>query len=291
MKGALWGCLLSCCLSFYRLLWRQEKDKRKGLPFGDHEEVTAMSMDRVERANHILDRLAMNGEVSVNVLSEELGVSPVTIRSTLKGLEEDGYLVRTHGGARPTAYRNIHLRQSDRVEEKERIAAAAAALVRDDDRIMIEAGTTCAMMVRYLFGRRGVQIVTNSVLVFANARNNPQLSITLTGGQFRPESESLVGPVAERSINAFNARIAFLGTDGFTIDRGLTTQLVEGGQVGSLMRARAEETWLLADSSKYGRSGFVSYMDIGEVTGIITDDALTAESVKELEEHTQLRVV
>lgn len=250
-----------------------------------------MSMDRVERANHILDRLAMNGEVSVNVLSEELGVSPVTIRSTLKGLEEDGYLVRTHGGARPTAYRNIHLRQSDRVEEKERIAAAAAALVRDDDRIMIEAGTTCAMMVRYLFGRRGVQIVTNSVLVFANARNNPQLSITLTGGQFRPESESLVGPVAERSINAFNARIAFLGTDGFTIDRGLTTQLVEGGQVGSLMRARAEETWLLADSSKYGRSGFVSYMDIGEVTGIITDDALAAESVKELEEHTQLRVV
>lgn len=250
-----------------------------------------MSMDRVERANRILDRLAMDGEVSVNMLSEELGVSPVTIRATLKGLEEDGFLVRTHGGARPTAYRNIHLRQNDRAEEKERIAAAAALMVRDDDRIMIETGTTCALIVRYLAGKRGVQIVTNSVLVFANARNNPHLSVTLTGGQFRPESESLVGPVAERSVNAFNARIAFLGTDGFSIDRGLTTQLVEGGQVGSLMRSRAEETWLLADSSKCGRSGFVSYMDIGQVTGIITDDGLPSDKVKEFEEHTRVRIV
>ncbi|PID98291.1 MAG: DeoR family transcriptional regulator [Actinobacteria bacterium] len=243
------------------------------------------------RANHILDRLAVDGEVSVNHLAEELDVSPVTIRSTLKGLEEDGYLVRTHGGARPTAYRNIHLRQNDHVEEKERVAAAAAALVRDEDRIMIEAGTTCSAIVRHLTGKRGVQIVTNSVLVFANARSNPGLSITLTGGQFRPESESLVGPVAERSINSFNARIAFLGTDGFSIDRGLTTQLVEGGQVGSLMRSRAEETWLLADSSKYGRSGFVTFMDIGEVTGIITDSGLSQESITELEEYTLLRVV
>ena len=168
---------------------------------------------------------------------------------------------------------------------------AAAAMVRDNDRIMIEAGTTCAMIVRHLAGKRGVQIVTNSVLVFANARSNPQLNITLTGGQFRAESESLTGPLAERSINSFNARIAFLGTDGFTVERGLTTQLVEGGEVATLMTARAEETWLLADSSKYGKSGFVSFMGLDDVTGIITDDDLTADSMKELEEHTRVRAV
>ncbi len=65
-----------------------------------------------------------------------------------------------------------------------------------------------------LTGKRGVQVLTNSVLVFANARSNPNLNITLTGGHFRAESESLVGPVAERAINDFNARVAFLGTDG-----------------------------------------------------------------------------
>ena len=115
--------------------------------------------------------------------------------------------------------------------------------------------------------------------------------ITLTGGHFRAESESLVGPVAERAINDFNARVAFLGTDGFSVDRGLTTQLVEGGQVGSIMRTRAQETWLLADSSKYGEAGFVSFMGIDEVTGIITDDEIPEESIKELAERTKLRIV
>ena len=238
-----------------------------------------------ERTKYILDRLAREGEVSVAQLASDLGVSPVTVRASLKVLDEQGYLVRTHGGARPTTFRNIHRRQ------KERIARAAADMIYDDDRIMIEAGTTCALIVKYLTGKRGVQVLTNSVLVFANARSNPNLNITLTGGHFRAESESLVGPVAERAINDFNARVAFLGTDGFSVDRGLTTQLVEGGQVGSIMRTRAQETWLLADSSKYGKAGFVTFMGIDQVTGIITDDEIPEESIKELAERTKLRIV
>lgn len=250
-----------------------------------------MTVERAERNSFILDRLATRGEVSVGALADDLQVSEVTIRSTLKALEDEGLLVRTRGGARPTAFKNIRLRQQDRVAEKERIAAAAAAMVDDYDRIMIEAGTTTALIARNLTGRRGVQIVTNSTLVFANARVNPGLNIILTGGVFRPESESLVGPVAERAINDFNARIAFLGTDGFTADRGLTTQLVEGGEVASLMNRRAEQTWLVADSSKFGRAGFVSFLQLGEVTGIITDSGIDPAAVKELEEHAEVRVV
>ena len=109
-----------------------------------------------ERTNYILDRLAREGEVSVAQLASDLGVSPVTVRASLKVLDEQGYLVRTHGGARPTTFRNIHLRQNDRVDQKERIARAAADMIYDDDRIMIEAGTTCALIVKYLTGKRGV---------------------------------------------------------------------------------------------------------------------------------------
>ncbi len=248
-------------------------------------------MSRAERNSFILDALARDGKVSVSTLAETLDVSPVTIRTALKELEDEGHLVRTHGGARPTAYRSIRLRQNDRIAEKERIARAAAEMVRDDDKIMIEAGTTCALVVKYLTARRGIQIVTNSLLVFANARPNPNIDVTLTGGRFHAETESLIGPVTERALNAFNVRLVFLGTDGFGVDRGLTTQLAEGGHVGTLMRARAEETWCLADSSKYARAGFVSFMGIEDVTGIITDDALPEESIKELTERTHVRLV
>jgi len=143
-----------------------------------------------ERTNYILDRLAREGEVSVAQLASDLGVSPVTIRASLKTLDEQGYLVRTHGGARPTTFRNIHLRQHDRVDQKERIARAAADMIHDDDRIMIEAGTTCALIVKYLTGKRGVQVLTNSVLVFANARPHPHL--------FKPRRIPGTDPVSNR---------------------------------------------------------------------------------------------
>ncbi|WP_231979342.1 DeoR/GlpR family DNA-binding transcription regulator [Tessaracoccus coleopterorum] len=167
----------------------------------------------------------------------------------------------------------------------------AASMIGDEDTVMLEAGTTAATIVRYLGGRRGVQIVTNSALVFNSARANPALNVILTGGVFRRESESFVGPTAERAIADFNTRIAFVGTDGFSSDRGLTARFVEGAQIASLMCQRAEETWLVADSTKYGQAGFVSFLSLGQLTGIITDSGLPAEAVKALQEHTRVCVV
>ncbi len=243
-----------------------------------------MSTERGERESYILDRLARDGSLSVAALSKDLGVSEVTIRSSLKSMEERGLLARTWGGARANTLTNVLERVRVQDDEKDRIAAAAAAHVRDGDRIMIEAGTTTAMIVRHLAGRTGVQIVTNSTLVFTYARLNPGLEVILTGGQFHRESESLVGPVALASIRRFNARIAFIGTDGFTSDRGLTTQFAEGAEVISAMNERAEETWLVADSSKYGRAGFVSVLDLTELNGIITDSGIGPGSVDVLKQ-------
>lgn len=243
-----------------------------------------MTAERTERESYILDLLAKDGSLSVAALSKDLGVSEVTVRSSLKSMEERGLLARTWGGARANTLTNVLERVRVHDDEKERIAAEAAALVQDGDRIMIEAGTTTAMVVRHLSGRSGVQIVTNSTLVFSYARLNPALEVILTGGQFHRESESLVGPVALAAIRRFNARIAFVGTDGFTSDRGLTTQFAQGADVITAMHQRAEETWLVADSSKYGRAGFVSVLELSEIGGIITDSGLAAGSVDVLKQ-------
>jgi len=139
-----------------------------------------------------------------------------------------------------------------------------------------------ALIARYLAGRRGVQIVTNSTLVFSYARLNPALNIILTGGVFRKETESLVGPVTLKAISEFNVRLAFVGTDGFSVERGLTTAFSEGAEVIRAMRARATESWLVADSSKYGRAGFVRVMDLTDLHGVITDTRLAASDQAEL---------
>ncbi|MEA5055539.1 MAG: DeoR/GlpR family DNA-binding transcription regulator [Propionicimonas sp.] len=243
-----------------------------------------MSVDRVERESYILGLLAKDGSLSVAALSKDLGVSEVTIRASLKALEERGLLERTWGGARASSSLDVLERARVNEPEKDRIAAAAASLVHDDDRIMIEAGTTTAQIVRHLAGRTGVQIVTNSTLALSYARLIPGLEVILTGGQFHRDSESMVGSVAIATIRRFNARIAFVGPDGFTFDRGMTTQFAGGAEIIEAMRERAEETWLLADSSKYGRAGFVSVLGLTDLTGVITDDGIGEGSLEVLQQ-------
>ncbi len=237
-----------------------------------------------ERKRIILDKLSQTGTISVSDLAEELGLSEVTIRSDLKELEEKGWLQRTRGGAAPAFHRDILERQRLHIDEKHAIARAAAELVQDGDVIMIEAGTTTALIARYLIGKRDIHIVTNSTLVFSYARMSPALQITMTGGEFRRPTESLVGPIALETINRLNVRLAFVGTDGFSLHRGMTTHLVEGGEIVKAMKAHAEQTILVADSSKYGKVGFVTVLPLREVAMIITDKKLSPQGADELRE-------
>lgn len=242
-----------------------------------------MLLDLNDRHKAILELLADRSFVSVSELASVLGVSEVTIRGDLSTLEERGYLMRTRGGAAPAIHRSILEHQKTRMEEKQRIAKKAAELVGDGDRIMVEAGTTTALICRYLVGKQDVQIVTNSMLAFSYSRMNPLINVILTGGTFRHETESLVGPLAVQSLASFNARLAFVGTDGFSVKRGMTTQLTEGAEIVRAMSRRAEITWLIADSSKFDQVGFVSVLPLNAVHGIISDTGLPQEAIEELQ--------
>ncbi len=235
-----------------------------------------------DRERQILAFLAEEGTLSVSRLSDVLSVSAVTIRADLKNLEGLGYLERTHGGATPSFHTNILERLNERSVEKSRIAKAAAAMVRDGDRIMIEAGTTTAMIMKQLSGKRDLHIVTNSTLVLTWARSLPSVSLTVVGGEYRRLTESMVGPLALDAIARYNVRLAFVGTDGLSVERGMTTHLAEGAEIVKAMVARAEISVLLADSTKYGRSGFVSVLPLSGVDIMIIDDGLTAPAAEEL---------
>ncbi len=235
-----------------------------------------------EREKEIVRLLAGDPGISATRLSEMLNVSVVTIRSDLADLEQKGILVRTRGGAAPAYHPNVLVRQSLHVEAKSCIAQAAAALVNDGDTIMIEAGTTTALVARHLLGKRFVNIVTNSTLILPFARTNPGIHLTVVGGEFRPASESMVGPLALAELERFHVRLAFVGTDGFSLEGGLTTHLVEGGEIVRRMAERSEQVVLVADSSKYGKVGFVRVLPVQGVHRLITDTGLEDRAEQEL---------
>ncbi|MCL1928637.1 MAG: DeoR/GlpR family DNA-binding transcription regulator [Treponema sp.] len=233
-----------------------------------------MVEDLNEREKLILNKLSTEGLVTVTAMARELGFSEVTIRGDLKALEDRGWLNRKRGGAAPALHRDILERKQTRLEEKNTIARRAAELVCDGDVIMIEAGTTIALVAKYLQSKRDIHIVTNSSLVYSYARLNPMLQITMTGGEFRRATESLVGPIALDTISRLNVRLAFVGTDGFSLERGITTHLAEGAEIVKAMKAHAETTVLLADSGKFGKTGFISILPLAEMDMIITDSGL-----------------
>ena len=243
-----------------------------------------MIAELTKRERVILDRLSGDGTVSVGILARDLGLSEVTIRGDLRILEEKGWINRKRGGAAPALHRDILERQRIFPERKNAIARAAADLVRDSDVIMIEAGTTTALIARYLAGKRDIHIVTNSTLVFSYARMYPNLQITMTGGEFRRTTESLVGPIALDTIGRLNVRLAFVGTDGFTLERGMTTHLMEGAEIVKAMKAHAETTVLTADSSKYGKTGFSNVLPLSAMNLILCDWNLESQAEAELKE-------
>lgn len=246
--------------------------------------VSAMIPHLSERERDVLSRLAADSTLGVADLSRELGVSAVTARGYLNSLSEKGYLLRVRGGAVAALHPAIVQRQQENQEEKRRIAEAAAALIHDGDTVMIEAGTTTALIVRFLLGRRDVSIVTNNTLALIYARGNPGLRVTMVGGEYRPSTESVVGPIALEQLRRFHVRLALVGTDGFSVRHGLTTELVEGAEIVRTMAAQADSVVAVADSGKYGRAGFVQVLPLSKITELITDARLGDAAVTEITE-------
>ena len=235
------------------------------------------------REEQIIALLVQDGELSVNQLSSSLGVSAVTIRSDLRSLETKGVINRSHGSAMVAYHPTFMEKQSSNIETKKRIAQSAAQMISDGDKIMITNGTTSAFIAKYLYGKRDVQIVTNSTLLSAYVRGNPNISLTMVGGEFRPSAEALVGPLTLAQLEQYHVGITFAGTDGFSLTHGLTTPLTENAEIVRRMCNQATTKVVVADSTKFNQIGFVRICSLEDIDVLITDSNLVDSAVKEIE--------
>ena len=169
-----------------------------------------------ERQRKILEILANGERASVNVLSKELSVSPVTIRQDLGYLEQEGLLKRVHGGAILGGSDDITSRLGINYEKKILVARKAASLVKDGDTIVIEAGSVNALFAKELLKHSNLTVLTTNLFIAREMRKAKYIQIIVLGGIYQHQSESLVGQVTKSFIGQINFGKAFIGIDGFS---------------------------------------------------------------------------
>jgi DeoR/GlpR family transcriptional regulator of sugar metabolism len=241
--------------------------------------VVPFAPERRERLRQIV---SSRHAVRVEDLRSELGVSTATIRRDLDELEEAGALRRVHGGAvavdgvRPIEAR-FEAKAATHADEKRRIAARALELVEPDSSVYLDAGSTCLELARLLAGRSDVTVVTNSLPAIVElAGRGPRLVVV--GGELRPLSQAIVGPLSARLLDELFVDRAFMGTFSLSLDAGLTT--TDPGEAFTKARvlSRAREVVLLADGSKLGTRSFAHAGHLDQVDVVITDATLDEEA-------------
>jgi DeoR/GlpR family transcriptional regulator of sugar metabolism len=237
------------------------------------------------RQSLILQSVRNDGSARVSDLTQQLGVSDMTIRRDLEVLAKDGLVEKVHGGAvMPGSHGGHEPGFEDKLvlerPEKTSIARTAAGLVRPGTAIAIAAGTTTFALAQCLLDVPGLTIVTNSLRVanlFGGNRTPDVASVVLTGGM-RTASDALVGPVADLTIASLHFDTLFLGCTGLDPEVGLSTPNLAEAETNRALIKVARRVVVLADHTKWGVVSLASFAPVEKINVLVTDVLLPSDA-------------
>ncbi len=240
-----------------------------------------------ERRARIVSALEDRRAVRVPVLSEDLGVSEITIRRDLLLLEQEGVLDRTYGGAVIKRRVTAEPRWEDAVvafaAEKDAIAAAAAEMIEPQDTVFFGSGTTVVNILRHLDPQLEARVVTHNLAVAAEARGM-RLEVLFLGGLYRPQLDAVEGAWPLDMINQVYADKAFLGADCLDLRAGLTTPSMALATIElAMIRRTRGEVVVLADSSKIGLVGPMVICPLDQIDVVLVDGGIDPAMVKQIQ--------
>lgn len=228
-----------------------------------------------QRHEYLLQQLGRHGRVEAARLADELGVSTESIRKDLTLLEDRGLLRRVHGGAIPVGTLATEPSVAERTAfgpEKDAIARAALGhLPPAGGSLIVDAGTTTALLAARLPVDRELLAYTNALPVGQLLARNPAVDLWTLGGSVRRQTLAAVGPSAVQQLRSVNVDVAFLGTNGISFTRGLTTPDAAEAAVKTAMGEAARRRILLADHSKIGEIRRHRHADLTDIDVLITD--------------------
>jgi DeoR/GlpR family transcriptional regulator of sugar metabolism len=238
-----------------------------------------------ERRAILIQELNDSGYVQVAELAEKFEITSATIRRDLSALEKEGLCLRKRGGAVRSStgvtfepsYDVKRLRYTD---EKRWIANEAAKLVEDGSTLILDAGSTMFALALKLLSKQRITVVTNDLHIAVTLAANPNIHLICTGGVARANVFSLQGSQTETIIKTLRVDKTFIGADAIHEDATISNVNIDEVPIKQAMIAAANQVILLADSSKFEKTGFVKVCDLAQVDLIITDRCLSKEKTE-----------
>lgn len=240
-----------------------------------------------ERRFQIREILAAHRTVSASDLCEKLKVTPATIRRDLAALQQEGVLIRSHGGAvsrmSSTNFQPSYdalLRSNS--EEKRQIARAAEQLVLDGDTIFLEGSTTVFELARLLVHRHRLTVVTNSPTIVCELERSPGVTVLCTGGDLQKDTFYLSGEWAQRALSEMRLDKAVLGVSAIDPSYGFSTASHGEAQIKKMLTKAAKTRIALADHTKFGRQSFAYVGPATDIQILVTDSATDPRYLSDL---------
>lgn len=241
-----------------------------------------------ERERRIVELLCRHGELTNEQLAELLGVSASSVRRDLLSLNEPRFVERTHGGACLSSvirYDSLPTyRLPLRPDEVRAIAARAAQFIEPGDIVAMSGGQICTQLARHIALMQGITVVTNAVNIAAELAALPGIKVMMTGGYLNRGSFELVGQAVALSLNGVHIHKFFLGTNGLSVECGVTNNDEAEALAARVLMERADSTMVLADSSKFTKASFAQVAPISAIDAIITTDWVPAEVIAQFEQ-------
>ena len=236
------------------------------------------------RKEVILNMLNENGVLYTQEIMKMCDVSEITIRRDLTELEAQGLLIRTHGGAvKSKAIEMLftyELKINQNRQNKEMICQLATQYIEEDDIIFIDCGTTLSLITKFITRFNKLTVITTSLPVISELIKYPNLRLSLIGGEIDIERQAIYGSIAENNIGMYHANKAFIGADGISLKKGLSSYDEKEAFITLKMIENSDEIFLLCDSSKIEKNSFVKFASVTRIHHLITDSLISPEHLK-----------
>ncbi len=241
-----------------------------------------------DRRKQILELLEDRGYLTVEEIARSLYISPPTVRRDLKAMDGEGIIRRTHGGASHVNSERkefpFDLRNRTCIDEKRLIGLMAAELIKDNDHLFIDTGSSCYAMVEALPADIGLTVLTNCIPTLQALSQRPRLILECPCGRYNPQHRSICGEEASRFIHTRHAHYYIASATGISIQNGVNLLSDMDLEVKRAMMSQADKTVLLMDHSKIGKSYYYKAFDISDVDILITDRDLPADLARACKE-------